>query len=95
MVFKKRKRKTDGRSAFFWLIGPVVSVSLFCVYPAIMAIVRSFMDWSPKSSEWIWFSNYKDLFTDEVFGAAFKNMLILVFFGMFTGNRQQTTPATE
>ena len=86
MVFKRGKRKTDGKAAFLWLIVPVVFVALFCVYPALTAVVRSFMEWSPSKSEWIWFDNYKDLFSDSVFGSAFKNMLILVFFGMFTGN---------
>lgn len=86
MIWRRGKSKTDGRTAFLWLIVPVVFVALFCVYPAIMAIIRSFMEWTPSKSGWIWFDNYKNLFSDEVFGAAFKNMGILVLSGMFTGN---------
>ena len=72
--------------AFLWLILPALFVAVFCVYPAAAAIVRSFMEWSPSVSRWIWFDNYINLFSDELFGKAFKNMIILVFFSLIKSN---------
>ncbi len=83
---KKQNGNKDGRVALCWLILPVVAVSLFCVYPVITAIVRSFMTWTPSQSKWVWFQNYTTLFKDALFSTAFKNMLVLVFGGLLTGN---------
>lgn len=85
-VINKRKWSKDGRAAFCWLILPVVAVALFCVYPVITAIIRSFMVWTPSTSEWVWFQNYTMLFKDELFITAFKNMIVLVLGGLLTGN---------
>lgn len=81
-----QKGTPDGKAAFCWLILPIVVVALFCVYPVITAIVRSFMVWTPSKSEWVWFDNYTMLFNDELFGTAFENMLVLVLGGLLTGN---------
>ena len=72
--------------AYAWLILPLAAVAVFCVYPAVAAIFRSFMDWSPSSAEWIWFGNYRELFSDALFRQAFGNMLILVLFSLITSN---------
>ncbi len=81
-----KRRNKDGRAALCWLILPVIAVSLFCVYPVITAIVRSFMVWTPSQSKWVWFQNYTMLFKDELIATAFKNMIILVLGGLLTGN---------
>lgn len=74
------------RVAYLWLIMPMLAVSVFCVYPALSAIIRSFMDWSPSKNEWIWFDNYKELFKDTLFLTAFKNMTVLLVANIITGN---------
>ena len=82
---QKTKRKLN-IAPYIWLIAPVAIVALFCIYPAIMAIIRSFMDWSPSSSKWVWFDNYKELFSDKLFGKGFLNMSILMVFNMIFSN---------
>lgn len=82
----KLKRSRRGNIAYVWLILPVAAVMIFCMYPAVTAIVRSFMDWTPSKSEWIWFDNYKTLFTDKLFGKSFVNMIILVVCNLITSN---------
>ena len=82
---QKTKRKLN-ITPYIWLIAPVAIVALFCIYPAIMAIIRSFMDWSPSSSKWVWFENYTELFSDKLFGKGFLNMSILMVFNMFFSN---------
>ena len=81
----KNRRKTN-RVAYLWLAIPMLVVAVFCVYPAISAIIRSFMEWTPSKSKWIWLKNYKDLFQDKLFFSAFKNMSILLVFNIITGN---------
>lgn len=82
----KIKRKSEWKAACLWLALPVIAVAVFCVYPAVTAIVRSFMDWSPSSSTWVWFANYRELFTDKLFRRGFGNMCLLVLGGLITGN---------
>ena len=85
-VMHKQKGNRDGKTAFFWLVLPITVVALFCVYPVFTAIIRSFMEWTPSRSEWVWFRNYTTLFQNELFSTAFKNMLVLVLGGLITGN---------
>ena len=85
-VINKQKGNKDGKTAFFWLVLPITVVALFCVYPVFTAIIRSFMEWTPSHSEWVWFSNYTTLFKDKLFSVAFGNMLVLVLGGLVTGN---------
>lgn len=85
-VIHKQKGNRDGKTAFFWLVLPITVVALFCVYPVFTAIIRSFMEWTPSRSEWVWFRNYTTLFQNELFSTAFKNMLVLVLGGLITGN---------
>ncbi len=85
-VIHKQKGNKDGKTAFFWLVLPITVVALFCVYPVFTAIIRSFMEWTPSRSEWVWFRNYTTLFKNELFSTAFKNMLVLVLGGLITGN---------
>lgn len=85
-VIHKQKGNKDGKTAFFWLVLPIAVVTLFCVYPVFTAIIRSFMEWTPAHSEWVWFRNYTTLFKSELFSTAFKNMLVLVLGGLITGN---------
>lgn len=82
----KANRRENQNIAYLWLLLPLLAVTIFCLYPACSAIIRSFMDWTPIKSEWIWFGNYKELFTDALFGKAFGNMLILVACSLVTGN---------
>ena len=82
----KANRRENQNIAYLWLLLPLLAVTIFCLYPACSAIIRSFMDWTPTKSEWIWFGNYKELFTDALFGKAFGNMLILVACSLVTGN---------
>ena len=85
-VQKKQKSRRYQNVAYIWLLLPLAMVAVFCVYPAVMAIIRSFMDWSPTQSQWIWLGNYKELFTDKLFGKAFGNMLVLVVCNLITSN---------
>ena len=82
---KNTNRKNEN-VAFLWLLLPMLFVAVFCIYPAVAAIVRSFMDWTPAKSQWVWFDNYVTLFGDKLFWTAFKNMSVLLVFNILTSN---------
>jgi len=69
-----------------WLVLPLAMMAMFLVYPAISAILNSFLEWSRGSSRFIWLDNYKSIFGDEIFLRSFKNMIILTVFGLICGN---------
>ena len=58
---------TKNYQAFLWIILPLAAVTVFGLYPAVSAIIRSFMKWTPIQSEWVWFANYKELFQDKLY----------------------------
>lgn len=83
---KKNTSAKRDNIAYLWLIAPILMVGIFCVYPALSAIARSFMNWSPSISKWIWFKNYFELFSDELFLKSLGNMLILTLFNIVFSN---------
>ena len=52
-----------------------------------MAFINSFTDWDGGShAEFIWFENYKHVFTDRLFWKSLLNAVILTVVGMVLGN---------
>ncbi|MDR1094355.1 MAG: sugar ABC transporter permease [Clostridiales bacterium] len=86
MVKTQKRAVKETLTAFAWLILPAGLMLIFCLYPAAAAILRSFMDYAPSGSRWIWFGNFSALFNDAVFRKSLLNMLILVSGGLLTGN---------
>ena len=82
-----QKTRSDAIKAVFWLILPMCAIGLFCVYPAVDAVLKSFTDWSPSGkTEVVWLKNYAAVFSDGIFRKACANMVIIVFFNLITGN---------
>ena len=72
------KRMWKGRTGYLFLLPLMIGVICFAYYPPILAIVKSFTDWSSASSgSVIGFGNYKELFHDQVFLDSIPTMLIL------------------
>ena len=81
------KKKNQWLKALIWLVLPLGTVCVFCVYPAFSAVFTSFTDWSVTGkTDWVWFDNYKAIFTDGVFYKSLKNMGVIVFFSLLTSN---------
>ena len=80
------KIKKSQNVAYLWVLLPFLVVFLFCVYPAAAAIVRSFMNWTPSQSSWAGLANYREIFSDKLFGKAFGNMSVLTLSSLLTGN---------
>lgn len=84
---KKNKNRYDLLKAVAWLILPMSMIVLFCVYPFIKAFINSFTEWSISGqTKFVFFHNYLSIYSDLVFWKSFKNMLILIFFGLITTN---------
>lgn len=72
------KRMWKGRTGYLFLLPLMIGVICFAYYPPILAIIKSFTDWSSASSGTvIGFGNYKELFHDQVFLDSIPTMLIL------------------
>ncbi len=57
-----------------FLAPAAVFLGLWIVYPAIKTVIRSFYD--RTGDEFVWFANYKELFTDDTLFKAIQNSLI-------------------
>ena len=65
------------------LLPSLVLVLLIAYYPALSAIYHSFFDWSyAGTSTFVGFDNFRRMFSDEIFGASFLNLMQLTAFGV-------------
>ncbi len=84
---KKFLRKNRGYQGLLFILPAFILLCVFCLYPTIMAFVNSFTDWDGGShAEFIWFENYKRVFTDRLFWKSLLNAVILTVVGMILGN---------
>ena len=66
---------------FFIFIGPsIIGFSIFYLVPFVLSIYYSFVD-NMFAFHFVWFDNYKALYTNQAFILAFKNTLL--FLGAF------------
>ncbi len=63
--------------AFSFLIAPLTLLAIFTYYPIIRGVVLSFTDYNMMlgKAKWVGFRNYIELFKDEEFYVALKNIL--------------------
>ena len=65
------------------LLPSLALVLLIAYYPALSAIYHSFFDWNyAGSSTFVGFDNFLRMFSDEIFGASFLNLMQLTAFGV-------------
>ena len=67
------------------LLGPAaLYLVAFSIYPLVVSLVRSFMDYNTTKDTWRWIGlrNYEDLFTSSEFWTVVKNTLILTTAGV-------------
>ena len=84
---KKFLRKNREYQGLLFILPALVLLCIFCLYPTIMAFVNSFTNWDGgKTAEFIWFDNYKNVFTDKLFWKSLLNAVILTVVGMILGN---------
>jgi alpha-glucoside transport system permease protein len=61
-------------------LGPaVVLLTVWMIYPAIRTIARSF--WNNQGDKFVWFANYRTMFSDDVIHTAIKNNVIWIAVG--------------
>src|SRR6266508_4301314 len=59
-----------------FLAPAIVFLGVWIIYPTVYTVIRSFFDRS--GSHWIWFDNYKTLFTSSTLTTAIKNNALWV-----------------
>ena len=79
--------KNKGYQGLLFILPALILLCVFCLYPTIMAFVNSFTNWNGGSeAEFVWFDNYKSVFTDRLFWISLRNVVILTVVGMVLGN---------
>jgi multiple sugar transport system permease protein len=76
---------TQGRGEALLLLGPAaLYLVAFSIYPLVVSLVRSFMDYNQTRDTWRWIGlrNYEDLFTSSEFWTVMKNTLVLTTAGV-------------
>src|SRR5215218_200238 len=62
--------------AMAFLAPAIFFLGIWVVYPTVRTIIRSFFD--RDGDEFVWFSNYEKIFTDDILVTAVKNNLLWV-----------------
>lgn len=72
--------KKEARNAYLFLLPAVLLSVVFSIYPAISAIIQSFLtvNTSGRITGFAFFNNYKILFSDSSFLRALKNTLVFM-----------------
>ena len=86
MKFTKSNLKYKSGASF--LAPAVLFFALFSWWPIIWNVIISFQDFSinpNKKTVWIGLQNYRDLFADPNFSAAWRNVLLFVFLALLIG----------
>ncbi len=87
-------RGTDGlasriwksRKAYLYLTPMFLGLFIFCYYPPLSGIFRSFFDWDGVgNADFIGLGNFKELFTDKIFLNSIKTMFILLIPRLLIG----------
>ena len=64
---------------FLLLLPGVTVITMFTIYPIVKMFVMSFFDWKMglgQISNFILFENYKEVFTDTIFGVVMTNTFL-------------------
>jgi ABC-type sugar transport system permease subunit len=76
-----RRLETDGLAPYLFLAPLLVLLAAFILYPVVMNIVASFMDWKGYGAmKWIGLSNYRAMLGDQAFWTSIANTGILVCY---------------
>lgn len=73
----------EKRTAYWMILPTTVIVLLIAAWPILYAVWLSLQRILPNSTEWVWFNNYTQMFSDPVFYSALSNTFftaISVFF---------------
>ena len=73
MLKKKNLHKGEQRTAYLFILLPVIGFTVFTLITLVVVLLFSMMDYNVFRGEydWIWFKNYSDLFTNQIYNAAF------------------------
>jgi len=82
-----KKKSTKQYFGVIWILPAFLLLCVFCLYPTLLAFINSMTNWDGGNvREFIWFSNYSELFADVIFWRSLLNVVILTVVGMLLGN---------
>jgi len=76
-------RIAANRSLYLLVLPTIALISVFCYYPALSAVYRSFFEWDGAfRSEFVGLRNFAEAFGDRVLRVGAGNMLIVVLYSV-------------
>lgn len=82
------KRILRKATPYLMILPIFVLLGIFAFYPIALSVIKSFYRWSGGFNgenginEFIWFANYKSLFTDSIFWQSWGNSLFFIVTGV-------------
>jgi trehalose/maltose transport system permease protein len=73
----------EKRTAYWMILPATVIVLLIAAWPIFYAVWLSFQRILPNATEWVWFNNYTQMFSDPVFYSALTNTLVFTVVSVF------------
>ena len=83
---KKNNKELKEYYGIIWILPAIVLILVFCIYPAISALMHAFTNWDGTNSTFIGLDNFTRLLKDSLFWKSFKTMLFLMVVCMVLGN---------
>ena len=73
LLKKKNLHGSERRTAYLFILLPVIGFTVFTLITLVVVLLFSMMDYNVFREEytWIWFKNFADLFTNEIYNTAF------------------------
>lgn len=76
----------EKRTAYWMILPTTVIVLLIAAWPILYAVWLSLQRILPNSTEWVWFNNYTQMFSDPVFYSALSNTFFFTAISVFSSS---------
>lgn len=73
LIKKKDLHRSERLTSYAFIALPVIGFTIFTLITLVVVLLFSMMDYNVYREEysWIWFKNYSDLFSNEIYNVAF------------------------
>ena len=73
----------EKRAAYWMILPTTLIILLIAAWPILYAVWLSLQRILPNTTEWVWFDNYTQMFSDPIFYSALSNTFFFTVFSVF------------
>lgn len=73
----------EKRTAYWMILPTTLIILLIAAWPILYAVWLSLQRILPNTTEWVWFDNYTQMFSDPIFYSALSNTFFFTVFSVF------------